>query len=80
MGYGFGGFLIAVGLILALAVQDNINGIELTTVGWILAAVGVVLLLLQALTLNRGRRGRTTETVTHRDGTQSVAERDHYDV
>ena len=37
MGYGLGAFLLAVGLILALAVTDTVNGVDLTMVGWILA-------------------------------------------
>ena len=40
MGYGIGVFLLALGLILALAVQDSLSGVDLTMVGWILAAVG----------------------------------------
>lgn len=74
MGYGFGAFLVAVGLILALAVQDRLNGVDLTAVGWIMAAVGVAVLLLTAATLSRGRRTRTVQTTTHRDGTQTVRE------
>jgi uncharacterized membrane protein len=74
MGYGFGGFLLVVGLILALAVTDRVNGVDLTMVGWIMALVGAVLIVVTALTW--GRRGtRSVETTTHRDGTQSVSER-----
>jgi len=72
MGYGFGAFLLVVGLVLALAVTDTISGIDLTMVGWIMAAVGVVLIALTALTWNSGRRARTTQTVTHPDGSQTV--------
>jgi hypothetical protein len=74
MGYGFGGVLLVVGLVLALAVQDSVSGVDLTTVGWIMALVGVVLLVLTAVTFNRGRRARTVQTATHRDGTQTVRE------
>jgi hypothetical protein len=74
MGYGFGGFLLVVGLILALAVTDRVNGVDLTTVGWIMALVGAVLIVVTALTW--GRRGtRSVETTTHRDGSQTVSER-----
>ena len=74
MGYGFGAFLLVVGLILALAVTDQVNGIDLTMVGWIMAIVGAVVIALTAMTW--GRRGsRSVETTTHRDGTQSVSER-----
>lgn len=73
MGYGFGGFLTAAGLILALAVTDQINGVDLTTVGWILTGVGVLLLVLTAATT--GRRGaRTTVTTTDSAGNQTVRE------
>jgi type IV secretory pathway TrbD component len=34
--------LLAVGLILALAVEDRISGVDLSLVGWILALVGLV--------------------------------------
>jgi len=75
MGYGFGAFLLAVGLILALAVTDEINGVDLTTVGWILALVGLAVIMLTAVTWNRSRGTRSVATTTHSDGTQSVSER-----
>lgn len=74
MGYGFGGFLVVVGLVLALAVQDRIEAVDLTMVGWIMTGVGVVLLLLAALTAMRGGRARSATTVTHADGSQSIRE------
>jgi len=74
MGYGLGIFLLALGLILALAVQDAIQGIDLTMVGWILAAVGLLSIVLTAITLNRNRGAGSRSTVTHSDGTQSVRE------
>jgi membrane protein implicated in regulation of membrane protease activity len=74
MGYGFGGFLLVVGLVLALAVTDRVNGVDLTTVGWIMALVGALLIVLTAATV--GRRGtRSVATTTHADGTQTVSER-----
>jgi uncharacterized protein YacL len=77
MGYGFGIFLLAVGLILALAVQDSISGIDLTMVGWILAIVGALLIVLTAVTLNRGRGARSVSTTTHPDGSQTTTEHAH---
>lgn len=75
MGYGVGVFLLALGLILALAVQDAISGVDLTMVGWILAAVGVLALVLTAVTLNsRGNGSRVRSTTTHPDGAQTVRE------
>ena len=74
MGYGFGGFLVVVGLVLALAVRDSVDAVDLTMVGWILAAVGIIVLALTAFTLNSGRRARTQQTVVHPDGSQTVRE------
>ena len=48
MGYGVGIFLLAVGLILALAVTDNLANVDLTLVGWILTAVGALAIVLTA--------------------------------
>ncbi|KQW47162.1 hypothetical protein ASC77_17160 [Nocardioides sp. Root1257] len=75
MGYGVGVFLLALGLILALAVQDSLSGVDLTMVGWILAAVGVLALVLTAVTLNRrGQGSHTRATTTRADGSQTVRE------
>lgn len=59
MGYGFGTFLLALGLILALAVRDVIDGVDLVMVGWILALAGVVFLLFTFATTARRRRETT---------------------
>jgi Na+/melibiose symporter-like transporter len=45
--------LIAIGLILALAVNLDVSGVDLTLVGWILAAVGVVGLIVSVATARR---------------------------
>jgi len=76
MGYGAGALLLVVGLVFALAVQDNVKGVDLTMVGWICAAAGLVMLVLTAFTLNRTRGVRSSTTTQHADGTQSVSERD----
>jgi hypothetical protein len=75
MGYGLGVFLLAVGLILAFAVQDAISGVDLTMVGYILAAVGALAIVLTAVTANRSRGSHTVATTTHHDGSQTVTER-----
>jgi len=75
MGYGFGGFLLVVGLVLALAVTDSINEVDLTAVGWIMAAVGVVLIALTAFTMNSRRQTRSVATNVDADGRQTVTER-----
>ena len=50
MGISFSIFLIAVGAILAFAVHvSNPNGIDLTTIGYILLAVGILGALLSAM-------------------------------
>ncbi|HXV93096.1 MAG TPA: DUF6458 family protein [Pseudonocardia sp.] len=51
--------LIAVGLVLALAVNIDLAGVDLRLVGWILAAVGAVGLVL-TLTLWRPASRATT--------------------
>jgi membrane protein implicated in regulation of membrane protease activity len=73
MGYGLGVFLLALGLILALAVTDSIDAVDLTMVGWILVLAGVLVLALTAFQANRSRR--STAVTQHSDGTQTVSER-----
>jgi len=75
MGYGFGAFLLVVGLVLALAVTDQVNGVDLTMVGWIMALVGGLVIVLTAATMNRGRGTRSVATTQHSDGTETVSER-----
>ena len=55
MGIGTSIFLLAVGAILAFAVTDAISGVDLTVVGYILMAAGVIGLLISLLVMNRGR-------------------------
>ena len=74
MGYGLGVFLLAVGLILVYAVQDSINAVDLTTVGWILVLAGALVIVLTAVTMNRGRTTRSVATTTHADGSQTTTE------
>lgn len=52
----FGGFLLAVGLIMALAVADRLDAVDLTVAGWIVAAVGAVLMIAGLFTANSTRR------------------------
>jgi len=49
MGIGVSIFLIAVGAILAFAVNAEANGVDLQTVGWIVLAVGILGLVLSML-------------------------------
>jgi uncharacterized protein YacL len=77
MGYGLGIFLLALGLILALAVQDSLSSVDLTMIGWILALAGVLVIVLTAVQVNRGRTSRTVATTTHADGSQTTTEQQH---
>lgn len=71
MGIGVSIFLIAVGAILAFAVEADTEGINLETVGWILLIVGVIgaILSLTVWGSLTGRRDRVVErdTVRERD-------------
>ena len=79
MGYGLGVFLLAIGLILALAVRDSIDAVDVTLVGWILAGCGVLVIVLQALQANRARtsveRGHDHPRRRHPDHHRSSATR-----
>ena len=59
-------FLIAVGLILALAVNVDLSGIDVQTIGWILTLVGVGGLVLSLTVWNR-RRVAVREQAVVRD-------------
>ena len=52
----FGGLLLAAGLIMALAVSDRLDAVDLTAVGWIVAGVGAVLMIAGLFTANNTRR------------------------
>lgn len=60
MNFGGSIFLIAVGLILALAVNISVSGVDLQLVGWILAAVGALGLVV-SLALYWRRRAVVVE-------------------
>ena len=49
MGIGVSLFLIAVGAVLAFAVNATVNGLDVVTVGWILMIVGGVGVLLSLI-------------------------------
>ena len=75
MGYGLGVFLLALGLILAFAVQDAIDAIDLTMIGYILAGAGLLIVVLTGVQANRRSQHTTVARTTHPDGSQSVQER-----
>ena len=52
MGFGVSLILIAVGLILALAVNTDSSAVDIQTVGWIVTIIGAVGLLLSMIFWN----------------------------
>jgi hypothetical protein len=63
MGIGTSLFLVAVGAILYWAVNADISGLSISTVGLILMIVGVVGLVISLFFLSSMRRGATERTV-----------------
>jgi uncharacterized protein DUF6458 len=68
MGYIGGGItLLVVGAILAFGVRDSVDALDLTAIGYICMAAGVLAIIL-SLVLNNQRRNTThTEVVERRD-------------
>jgi hypothetical protein len=64
MRLGTGIFLLAVGAILAFAVQAQVSGVDLKVVGWILMAAGALGVLLE-LAVWAPRRRRVVRTDGH---------------
>jgi uncharacterized protein YacL len=75
MGYGLGVFLLAVGLILALAVQDAVEAIDLTMIGWILCLAGLLVIGITAIQMNARRRHTTTATTVDDQGRSATTQR-----
>ena len=63
MGIGISVFLLAVGAILAFAVQAKISGLDIAVVGYVLMAAGLLGLLLTLFLWGPRRRGPRTEIV-----------------
>ena len=63
MGIGTSLFLIAVGAILYFAVNADISGLEISTIGLILMIVGVIGLVISLFFLSSLRRGPAERTV-----------------
>jgi hypothetical protein len=63
VGIGTSLFLIAVGAILYFAVNADISGLEISTIGIILMVVGVVGLLISLFFLSSARRAPAERTV-----------------
>ena len=73
MGIGTSIFLIAVGAILAFAVNIRTSGIDLQTVGVILMLVGVIGVILSAIFWNSW--GGIRRTTVYDDGAPAVRRR-----
>jgi len=73
MGIGGGIFLIVVGAILAFAVRDSVDAIDLTMIGYICMGVGVLALVI-AVVLNAQRTNTThREVIERHDDTRPPA-------
>jgi predicted anti-sigma-YlaC factor YlaD len=62
---GLGIFLLVVGAIVSFAVRDNVSGVDLTTVGYILMGGGVLAILLSLVM--RGGGGYRSRSVSQVD-------------
>ena len=74
MGYGLGILLLVFGLILALAVNFSVGGIDIQMIGWILALAGIAVLVITAVQANTRRQHTAVRTTTNPDGSQTVQE------
>lgn len=67
MSYGLGIFLLVLGAILSFAVTDRISGVDLTMVGYICMAAGVLAIILTMVTTSQRQKTRTEAVVEHRE-------------
>ncbi len=67
MGIGISIFFLAVGAILAFAVEAEVQGINISTVGVILMIVGAIGLAVSLMLMARADRGVTRDRVVERD-------------
>jgi len=82
MGIGVSIFLIAVGAIIAFAVEVEVSGVDLTVVGYILIAAGIIGLLLTMFLWAPRRRSSVEQRSVYDDGAPGgrvVEERRRYD-
>ncbi len=70
MGYGGGIFLLVLGGILAFAVRDSWDVIDLTVIGYICIAAGILAIILGLVT---SQRRRTSETVVQHQAAPQAA-------
>jgi len=67
MGIGVSLILIAVGAILAFAVNADVSGLEIETIGWILLVVGIVGALISMMFWSSWGGFNRRETVVRED-------------
>lgn len=70
MGIGGSITLIVVGAILSFAVQDDINGIDLTVVGYICMGAGVLWLILTFAMMSQRTNTSHREVIERHDDTR----------
>ena len=75
MGIGASVFLIAIGAILAFAVNLSVSGLDLSTIGVILMVVGAIGLVVTMLTFGGGGWGGRRTTVVEDDYVEPVGRR-----
>ena len=79
MGIGVAVFLIAVGAILTFALETEVSGIDLDTVGIILMIVGALGLAVTLMVFGSGRRRTVvTEQVVETEPIQRTTRRDTF--
>lgn len=77
MGTLGGGVVLAIiGAILAFAVQDSINGVDLTMVGYILLAGGAVLAIVGGILAARGSKVRSSSRSVGPEGERITTRED----
>jgi hypothetical protein len=64
MGIGFSIFLLALGAILTFALHFSVAGVDISIIGWILMAAGLIGLVLTMVVLAPRRHRSVTETRT----------------
>ena len=75
MGIGTSVFLLALGAILAFAVEASVSGLDISVIGYILMLAGAVGLLLSMLVLGRRDRVVADDRVVVEDRAPVVEER-----
>ena len=75
MGIGASVFLIAIGAILAFAVNLSVSGLDLSTIGVILMVVGGIGLVVTMITFGGGGWGARRSTVVEDDYVEPVGRR-----